>query len=400
MTAIAGAWREKLLLLIALAMLGLAPAHTAFAQGKLWSEPRKLGASGDSAIAAAGRHVYVAYGSAPVFVVRSDDSGETFSAPTLLARGGDMHETDSLAADSNVVVGITFAPAATGRDWCCQRQLGNLMLYRSTDFGASWLPAFPLTSSGGAFRVSVAMALPYVHVVWSDFRGGRWAIYYRRSTDGGATWEPEVRLVPSGLEETNRPQIAVLGKTVHVVWMDNRDGHAQCYIIPHCTEVYYLRSMNAGATWDQPRRMTFNNQPLLAGRPDVAAFAGGAVAIAYDQDLKIGKAGVQHVLRSFDGGNTWLAPLQLGKSPEETHPAAAALGQDGVSAWFKQDGGLNLGLRARLTQDSGRTWLKEEKVSSSNASTPHVAIADGFLHIVWLEGDSIMYRRRALAAGK
>jgi len=240
------------------------------------------------------------------------------------------------------------------------------------------------------------MALPYVHVVWSDFRGGRWAIYYRRSADGGATWEPEQQLVSPGLEETNRPQVAVLGKTVHVVWMDNRDGNGQCYIIPHCTEVYYLRSTDAGASWDRPRRMTFNNQPLLAGRPDVAAFGDGSVAIAYDQDLKVGKAGVQHVLRSFDGGNTWLPALQLGRSPEETHPAAAALGQDGVSAWFKQDGGLNLGLHARLTQDSGKTWLKEEKVSSNKASTPHVAIAGGFLHIVWLEGDSIMYRRRVL----
>ena len=106
------------------------------------------------------------------------------------------------------------------------------------------------------------------------------------------------------------------------------------------------------------------------------------------------------MLRSFDGGKTWLPPLQLGKSSEETHPAAAALRQDGVSAWFKQESRLNLGLRARLTQDSGRTWLKEEKVSVSDrpASTPHVAIAGGFLHVVWLEGDSIMYRRRALTS--
>jgi len=317
-----------------------------------------------------------------------------------MADWGDMHETDSLAADGNVVVGITFAPKGDRRDWCCARHLGNLMLYRSTDFGVSWLHPFKLTSAGGAFRVSVAMSLPYVHVVWSDFRDGRWAIYYRRSTDGGATWEAEQELMPPGLEETNRPQIAVLGKTVHVVWMDNRDGNGQCYIIPHCTEVYYRRSTDAGATWEQPRRMTFNDQPRLAGRPDVAAFGDGSIFIAYDQDLKLEKGGVQHVLRSFDGGKTWLPPLQLGKSSEETHPAAAALRQDGVSAWFKQESRLNPGLRARLTQDSGRTWLKEEKVSVSDrpASTPHVAIAGGFLHVVWLEGDSIMYRRRALTS--
>src|SRR5206468_899139 len=196
----------------------------------------------------------VVYGQGPVYFRRSTDSGATFTPATPLSKDGVIHETDSIAAEASDVFAITFKRAAKRRDWCCDRELGDLMLHRSTDAGASWLKPAPLTKSGGAFRVSIAASLPYVHVVWSDFRSGHWAIYYRRSVDGGATWEPEQRLVAPGLEETNRPQIAALGKAVHLVWMDNRDGNGPCYTLPHCTETYFMRSFDAGASWSAARR--------------------------------------------------------------------------------------------------------------------------------------------------
>src|SRR5206468_2386172 len=136
------------------------------------------------------------------------------------------------------------------------------------------------------------------------------------------------------------------------------------------------------------RRLTHNRPqpPLLAGRPDIAAFGDGALFVAYDQDLESGQAGVQHGLYSPDGGQYWALPLQLGRSPEETHGAVAALGSNGVAAWFEQRSGRNFGIHARLTLDSGKTWIEEERVSlpESAGSTPHVALTPGYLHVIWL----------------
>jgi|tagenome__1003787_1003787.scaffolds.fasta_scaffold20971496_3 hypothetical protein len=403
-------WRRWLghaagMLLPALAITAMAVPTAAAQDGNPWSDVQKIGTLGDSGIAASGRNVYVAYGSDPVYVRRSTDEGATFSEAILLSQDGVMHETDSLAAEGSDVFAITFKRTGWRRDWCCARDVGDLVLHRSTDSGASWLPAFPLTTSGDAFRVSIAVALPYVHVVWSDFRGDRWAIYYRRSTDSGATWEPEQRLVAPGLEETNRPQIAALGESVHFVWMDNRDGNGPCYTLPHCTETYYMRSFDAGASWSAARRLTFNRsqKPLLSGRPDVAAFATGAVFVAYDQDLEFGQSSAQHGLYSPDRGQTWEAPFRLGHTPKaQTHASVAALGRTGGVAWFDRRYGSNAEVFVRVTEDSGRTWHDEERVSFTpgESSTPHVAFTPGFLHVVWLETQNggLLYRRRAIHA--
>jgi hypothetical protein len=391
--------------LLLFALVGVAQAR----ESSGWSEARTIAAKqyGDSSLAAAGRNIYVIYGSGPIYFERSTDEGATFSPPTVLAQSGEIHETDSLAAEGRDLFAVVFRRTGTGRDWCCDRQLGDLVLHHSTDAGASWLPPVPLTHGAGAFRVSISVSLPYVHVTWSDFRGGHWAIYYRRSADGGATWEPEQRLVTAGLEETNRPQIAAIGKAVHIVWMDNRDGNGPCYTLPHCTETYYMRSLDGGATWGPPRRLTHNRpqQALLSGRPDIAAFGNGSLFVAYDQDLLFGQDAIQHVLRSSDGGETWQPPFQLGHTPRaQTHPAAAALGSNGIVAWFDKRFGSDTQIYVRLTRDSGRTWQPEERLSHSGAaaSTPHVALTPRYFHIIWNEphegATQVLYRRRPIAA--
>lgn len=399
----------KLSLALAVLLMGAQDSHAQ--NDTVWSDARTVGTTmyGGSAVAATGSDVYVAFGDGPVYVRRSTDSGATFSAPKLLSNDGGIHETDSLAAETGHVFAITFRRTSRRHDWCCDRELGNFFLHRSTDSGKTWLRGIPLTTSGAAFRVSIAVSLPYVHVAWSDFRNDRWAIYYRRSADGGRTWEPEQRLVEPGLEETNRPQIAALGKTVHLTWMDNRDGNGPCYTMPHCTETYYMRSLDAGASWSSIRRLTHNRseRPLLSGRSDIAAFGDGALFIAYDQDRLFAQSGVQYGLRSPDDGETWEAPFRLGQTPEEqTHPAVAALGSTGVAAWFDRRFGSNAEIYVRLSNDSGKSWSDEERASFSQgiSSTPHVALAPGYLHIIWLEerdgAIDVLYRRRTVGQAK
>jgi len=60
---------------------------------------------------------------------------------------------------------------------------------RSTDAGLSWLAETLLASAAYNCRnPSIAAQDSFVHVAWADDSAGR-ELYYRRSTDYGATWD-------------------------------------------------------------------------------------------------------------------------------------------------------------------------------------------------------------------
>jgi hypothetical protein len=117
----------------------------------------------------------------------------------------------------------------------------------------------------------VAVTGSNVHVVWSDYRDGDLEIYAKRSTDGGASWDPDVRL-------TNAPNasmfasVAVSGANVHVVWTDQRD------IDP---EVYYKRSTDGGTTWDPDTVVTYSSSIVLY--PSVAVSGSKIHVVWWDQ---------------------------------------------------------------------------------------------------------------------
>ncbi len=388
------------------AFLGGMPAARA-----QWGQEKRLsnGNNGDKAIASSGRFLHVAYGTNPVLYRRSGDEGSSFEAERTLASTGQLHETDSLFADGSNVYFMYMANLGSATDWCCAREIGDGYFRRSTNDGQDWDPPLTITDSGAMFRYSLAASGSTVHLVWSDFRTGKWQIYYRRSTDGGAMFAPEQVLVPSALEEVNRPQIAVNGNTVHVAWNDNRDGNDQCYTLPHCVEVYYRRSLNGGVDWEPMQRLTMNPamNPTLAGRPDIGAFSNGNVFILYDQDPGVETAGVQTVLLSTNAGVDWGNPLRLANTPpEQTHGSAAAEGAIGVAAWFDQSNPDDLEVFMSYSTDSGENWSAVERVSNSSgvASTPHVAVTTNYIHVVWLDtrdGNNYeaYHRRRSLAGG-
>jgi hypothetical protein len=395
----------RLGIILATALVSCAiPYQVLGAEQAGWSDSQRLssGNTGDADIAVADATVHVVYGTSPVFYRRSIDNGDHFEAPRAIVPDGVLHETDAIEADGQNVFVLAMINRRTDHDWCCKRELGDLILTRSTDNGEHWAST-TITSERGAFRHSLAVSGSSVHVVWSDFRSGHWEIYYRASHDNGQTWSRERRLVTNGLEETNRPQIAVDGDNVHVVWMDNRDGNGRCYSLPHCTETYYMRSVDGGESWGNAVRLTHNlsERPLLSGRADVAAFEGGAVVVSYDQDLVFGGSGVQMAVRSVDNGSTWGEPTRLALTPQEqTHSSADARGRVGAIAWFDRRFGENVEIYAAMTHDAGATWSEQRMSDFARESiTPHVAVTEEFLHLVWLDNRSghyeLHYGRRA-----
>jgi hypothetical protein len=64
--------------------------------------------------------------------------------------------------------------------------------------------------------------------VWQDHRDGNAEVYYKRSTDGGLSWDPDTRLTNNSAN-SQFASVAVSGAVVHVVWEDGRDGNSEIY---------------------------------------------------------------------------------------------------------------------------------------------------------------------------
>ena len=100
-----------------------------------------------------------------------------------------------------------------------------IIFFYSTAEG-QWLPNIHFDNTYGytSYSKSIAVSNNLVHVVWHDYRFGTWEIYYKRSTDGGITWEPDKRLT-NNVSQSDNPSICVNGLNVYVVWHDNSTGY-------------------------------------------------------------------------------------------------------------------------------------------------------------------------------
>ncbi|MBI4349588.1 MAG: exo-alpha-sialidase, partial [Elusimicrobia bacterium] len=100
---------------------------------------------------------------------------------------------------------------------------------RSDDGGATWGPEIRLTRSPGlSHRPSIAAAGRTVHVAWFDGRDGDTEIYYKASADGGRTWTPDLRLTEARGAST-LPSLAADARGAHVLWVDERGGKPAIY---------------------------------------------------------------------------------------------------------------------------------------------------------------------------
>ncbi|MFB3909622.1 MAG: FlgD immunoglobulin-like domain containing protein [Candidatus Eisenbacteria bacterium] len=224
-----------------------------------------------------------------IYYTRSLDSGVTW-------------ETDRSITPVPSQFGSVAATGATVHVVYADFRWGDsipLIYYtRSLDGGSNWETAVPIAESFSSWYPSVAVSDSRVHAVWPDNRNGDLSdIYYRGSTDGGVTWEPEVRLTEN-LSESREPSVAVSATHVHVVWHDDRDGN---------WEIYYKRGALGSAGAEEDANALGAEPWLLSAQPNPSA---GPVVIRYHMP-----PATSAVLKIFDPSGALVRQIAQGSQP-------------------------------------------------------------------------------------
>ena len=241
-----------------------------------------------------------------------------------------------------------------------------------------WRADVRLTNDPGSseitfnFAHSIAVNDATVHVVWFDDRDGVEQVYYKRSTDGGTTWEPDRRLIADGTARMN-PAIAVSGDTVYASWHEM-----------HADNTYYIvtdRSLDAGMTWQPPITITTSK---LSAMTSIAA-DGDNVQLVWNE-MSTGATEIGHSA-SNNRGATWSAPDQLSTSPYDSWvPNIAIQGSRVIDSWVDYGDG-NEEEYQRISNDGGANWgaLTRRTADGADSWAPSVAIAGDVVHLFWFD---------------
>jgi hypothetical protein len=184
-------------------------------------------------IAVSGSDIYVAWndkrdGNIEIYYIKSTDNGLNWEPEIRL--------TDD-PADSGLP-SIAVSGSNVHVVWTDSRNGLNEVFYKgSVDGGENWGDDIPLHFDP-VFSVypNLAVSNSVIHVVWIEFYGVYFSVFYTYSTDGGDTWAAKTHLNEYECN-TEFPSIAVAGTLLHVVWKDFRDANY---------EIYYKRNPTGG----------------------------------------------------------------------------------------------------------------------------------------------------------
>lgn len=257
---------------------------------------------------------------------RSTDGGKTWSQEMRLSPGTHLFRPGTAACGPAVhlVWGSNSleekVPAGNSfYTWTW----GEIYYKRSTDGGLTWEKDIRLTEPNStAMRPGVAASGKYVHVTWFDRRdakqrpGWDWDIYYKRSTDGGATWEPDVRMSRTP-EHSRHPQVFVAEPNrVCCVWEDGTTWEPGTNKWGGDGRLMAAVSLDNGRTWQPPKRITSINSPNGRATHSKSFSSGSTIYLTW-MDAEEGaaaepiRATAAYYMSSLDGGVTWSKPERL-----------------------------------------------------------------------------------------
>ncbi len=253
-----------------------------------------------------------------------------------------------------------------------------VMLLQVPTLSAQWEPDVRLTYDDSTSHTelnngwSITADGDTVHVVWFDNRDGNDEIYYKNSIDGGINWGTDVRLTDDP-DSSYFPSIAVLGTSVHVVWIDDRDGNR---------ELYYKRSLDGGTSWGVDTNLS--NDPAWSWRPSVAV-SGSYVNVVWE-DWRGSYMEIYHK-RSTDGGSNWETDVRLSDVLYHSCRPSVAISGNYVHVVWIDSRDLHFEIYYKRSPDNGVSWETDVRLSDLPESSNYCSVASSgnHVHVVWCD---------------
>lgn len=203
-------------------------------------------------------------------------------------------------------------------------------------------------------------------------------IYIIQSTDLGSSWSAPLRVfdaVSAGWERVDNPKISLSGDgRIHILFnrYSMRDDDQS-------TGLYYLQSVDGGATWSEPELV----REGLVTWSDIYSDDEQAVHRIWQE--KNGKEVSYIDQYSFDGGLTWEGPVKILGASEETTQVSLAIDQAG-SLHLAQ---LTYGNETSLQDwkwDGSRWSLQDSSELNLNSNGTRYSVSSG----VTLDGNLVV----------
>jgi hypothetical protein len=261
---------------------------------------------------------------------------------------------------------------------------------RSTDRGKTWAASVRISPKPGVDSFPLlARSGATLHLVFLRKNGKPDAAsFYKRSTDGGLTWEPEVLLGPTRWW----PGVAASGSNVYVSLNTVSEDE------PKNSVVFFRRSTDGGKTWED--RQVISTAPRRAGgrAEDPAIVADGDnVQLVWNdnRDSAPGKGMAVYYRRSTDKGATWGRETALTQAPEYTYCPSIHLTGLSADLVFADRKSGHYEIFRRHSSDRGETWNERKQMSDSTVGQAYPAIVrDGsHVHMAWFSKEGVSYRR-------
>jgi hypothetical protein len=245
----------------------------------------------------------------------------------------------------------------------------------------------------------VATSGNYVYVVWTDPPPiENDDIFFKRSTDGGLSFEPEIKLTGTAASSSD-PDIAAYGSEVYVVWREGDRGK---------TDVFIRKSNDNGESFGPPIDLS-NSTTGSSSDPTVALSTSGEVAVAWSETNNTAdgsnndtasEASVSNIVyrASSDSGTSFDKPINLSNNPQASLISSVqpeiAMSPDGdpLVVWssgdeddrkvFYTNGSID---DKGINPDSFSSPVSlNNNVSDSSSFAPRIAISNkGEVNVVW-----------------
>jgi hypothetical protein len=232
-----------------------------------------------------------------------------------------------------------------------------------------------------------------IHLAWVDQRDGgeNREIYYNRSTDNGTTWQASDTRISNDPLYSIKADFAVNGDMVHLFWRDNRDGNF---------EEYLIQSTDGGVSWGPETRLT--NDSGYSGCP--FPVVSGDVINLFWRDNRLGTFKIYHK-RSINAGANWSQDTLLTPDGIQAEFPFPAVFGDTIHVVWRDCRDGNAEIYYKRSTDGGVNWTADQRLTNDPGESEHpkIVVQGNNLHVVWRDnrtGTYEVFYKRSIDGGQ